>query len=64
MAMRLYDLAKELNIPSAELLSMAGKAGLTVKAAASNLSDSEIEILKNQVSGKASAQPAAPKTAP
>ena len=48
MAMRVYELAKELNITSAELIELAAKEGIVVKAAASNLSDSDVAILKKE----------------
>jgi len=48
--MKLYDLAKELNLTSKELLNIAVKKGIKVKSHLSSLEDDQIELLKNSVS--------------
>ena len=48
--MKLYDLAKELNLTSKELLNIAVKKGIEVKSHLSSLEDDQIELLKNSVS--------------
>ena len=44
--MRVYELARELEVESKELLARAQDLGLEVKTASSGLSDEDVELLK------------------
>ena len=50
--MKLYDLAKELNLASKELLKIAGEIGIKVKSHLSSIEDDEVEKIKNRVLSK------------
>ena len=45
--MRVYELSKELDIPSKEILEILAKNGIEVKAASSNIEDDAIAIVRN-----------------
>ena len=47
--MKLYELAKELNLTSKELLDKAKKIGIEVRSHLSGLEEEEIEKLKKEV---------------
>ena len=49
---KLYDLAKELNLTSKELLKIAGEMGIEVKSHLSSLEDEQVEKIKNKFSAK------------
>ena len=59
--MKLYELAKELNLTSKELLDRAGEIGLELKSHLSTLEDDQIEKLKKNVSSIKSDKKPAPK---
>jgi len=59
--MKLYELAKELNLTSKELLDRAGEIGLELKSHLSTLEDDQIEKLKKSVSSTKSTKKPAPK---
>ncbi|MBX3413656.1 MAG: translation initiation factor IF-2 [Pirellulales bacterium] len=69
MALRIYSLAKELNVDSKDLVDICAKAGVTGKGSAlASLTDDEVVKLKAYLAGasgpaRAPARPAAP-TAP
>jgi len=44
--MRVYELARELDVESKELVARAHDLGIEVKTASSGLSDEDAEILK------------------
>ena len=50
--MKLYDLAKELNLASKELLKIAGEMGIKVKSHLSSLEDDQIEKIRNRFKTK------------
>ena len=50
--MKLYDLAKELNLASKELLKIAGEIGIKVKSHLSSIEDDEVEKIRNKVLSK------------
>ena len=47
--MKLYELAKELNLTSKELLKKAGEIGIQVKSHLSNLESEEVEKIKKNI---------------
>ena len=47
--MKLYDLAKELNLASKELLKIAGEIEKKVKSHLSSIEDDEVEKIRNKV---------------
>ena len=49
---KLYDLAKELNLTSKELLKIAGEMGIEVKSHLSSLEDDQVEKIRNKFSTK------------
>ena len=49
--MRVHELAKELNKTSAEIIAIASAMGIAVKAAQSNLSDSDAERIRKEIGG-------------
>ncbi|HWL10758.1 MAG TPA: translation initiation factor IF-2 N-terminal domain-containing protein [Planctomicrobium sp.] len=59
--MRVHELAKELNIPSKEVLSVAESAGIKVTSASSKLTDPELIILRKVISKTAELQADVPK---
>lgn len=59
--MKLYELAKELNLASKELLERAGEIGIELKSHLSTLEDDQIEKLKKSVSSKKVTKKQAPK---
>ncbi len=50
--MKLYELAKEINMSSKDLLKEAKKMGLNVKSHLSSLEDSDIKAIKEKFDGK------------
>ena len=50
--MKLYELAKELNLTSKELLNKASELGISVKSHLSSLEDADIEKLRKNVANK------------
>ena len=52
--MKLYELAKELNLASKDLLKIASENGMEVKSHLSSLDDNQIEIIKKNVSNNIS----------
>ena len=50
--MKLYDLAKELNLTSKELLKKAGELGIEAKSHLSSLEDSDVEKLRKSFGKK------------
>ena len=48
--MKLYELAKELNLTSKELLKLAGEMGIELKSHLSSLEDDQVEKIKSSVS--------------
>ena len=56
MAMKVHELAKEMNLNSKDILERAEKLGISVKSHMSVLSDSDIEKIKE---GRKPAAPAA-----
>ena len=62
--MKLYELAKELNLTSKDLLERAGEIGLELKSHLSTLEDDQIEKLKKAASStKSTKKPASKKEA-
>ncbi|MCM0582365.1 translation initiation factor IF-2 [Weissella diestrammenae] len=59
MTKRIFELAKELNVPSKELVAKAQKAGLDVKSHMSTIDDAQEKLLRQ--GGKSSAPKAADK---
>jgi len=59
MTKRIFELAKELDVPSKELVEKAQKAGFDVKSHMSTIDDTQEATLRK--SGKAKAKPAAKK---
>ncbi|MDR3241823.1 MAG: translation initiation factor IF-2 [Lactobacillaceae bacterium] len=59
MTKRIFELAKELDVPSKELVEKAQKAGFDVKSHMSTIDDAQEATLRK--SGKAKAKPAAKK---
>ena len=59
--MKLYELAKELNLTSKELLDRAGEIGIELKSHLSTLEDDQIEKIKKSVSSIKSTKKTAPK---
>ena len=55
--MKLYDLAKELNLASKELLKIAGEMGIKVKSHLSSLEDDQIEKIRNRFKNKKNETP-------
>ncbi len=51
--MTVKDLATELNVDPKELIKSVQQLGITAKSATSNISDDDIERVRNHVSGKA-----------
>ena len=51
MTMRVYELARELGVPSRELLEMFPGLGIEATSHASNLSDAEAATVKSAVAG-------------
>ena len=49
---RVYVLAKELNIASADILFYANELGIQVKTASSGLSEDEVELIKLELESK------------
>lgn len=65
MAVRIYALAKELNVDSKELVDICTRAGVTGKGSAlASLSDDEVTKVKDFVSGGSGSATAATATAP
>ena len=54
---KLYDLAKELNLTSKELLKIAGEMGIKVKSHLSSLEDDQIEKIRNRFKNKKNETP-------
>ena len=54
--MKLYELAKELNLASKDLLKIASENGIEVKSHLSSLDDDQIEKLKDSVSKSSSTE--------
>ena len=54
--MKLYELAKELNLASKDLLKIASENGIEVKSHLSSLDDDQIEKLKDSVSNSSSTE--------
>ena len=50
--MKLYELAKELNLTSKELLNKANELGIAVKSHLSNLQDEDVEKLRKVMKRK------------
>lgn len=46
--MKLYELAKELNLASKDLLKIASENGMELKSHLSSLDDEQVEILRNK----------------
>lgn len=49
---KLYELAKEMDIPSKDLLERARKIGIELKSHLSVISDEDIKKLKDEVNNK------------
>jgi len=54
--MKLYELAKELNLASKDLLKIASEIGIELKSHLSSLDDEQVEKLKNNVSKTSSTE--------
>ncbi|MEC9092997.1 MAG: translation initiation factor IF-2 N-terminal domain-containing protein [Planctomycetota bacterium] len=64
MAVRIYSLAKELNIDNKELVSICEKAGLRGKGSAlASLEDDEVAKVKNYISEQATPSQKNPENA-
>ena len=63
MTKRIYDLAKELNVSSKDLVSAAEKAGMDVKNHMSTIDDNAVKTLTNAVKPAAKPAPKAEKKA-
>ena len=50
--MKLYELAKELDLTSKELLEKAGEIGIEVKSHLSTLEEADVKKLKQSISKK------------
>ena len=59
--MKLYELAKELNLTSKDLLERAGEIGLELKSHLSTLEDDQIEKIRKAVSSTKSTKKPNPK---
>ena len=59
--MRVYELAKELGIESADVLSAAADLGFETKSASSGLDDEQVGKIKEKLGGKSSKKAKAPK---
>ncbi len=59
--MKVHELAKELNIPSKEVLNFLQENGLEGKVAQSSMEDDMVEKARKQLGGKGAATEAAPK---
>ena len=46
--MKLYDLAKELNLTSKELLKIAGEMGIDAKSHLSSIDDEDVAKIRNK----------------
>ncbi|WP_197458777.1 translation initiation factor IF-2 N-terminal domain-containing protein, partial [Weissella sp. DD23] len=63
MTKRIYELAKELDVSSKDLVSAAEKAGLDVKNHMSTIDDKAVKTLTNAVKPAAKTAPKAEKKA-
>ena len=57
---RIYDLAKELEVSNKEILAIAGEKGIEAKTASSSIEESEAAVIRSAFGGKKAS--AAPKT--
>ncbi|MEO9590389.1 translation initiation factor IF-2 N-terminal domain-containing protein, partial [Rhodopirellula bahusiensis] len=65
MPVRIYALAKELNLDSKELVDVVKKAGITGKGSAlASLSDDEAQQVRGHLAGSAAKSEPKPKAAP
>jgi len=55
---RLYELAKELDTPSKDLLQLATKVGIEVKGSFTTLDADQVKLIKNELKNPGSAKPA------
>lgn len=62
--MRVYDLARELNIPNKELIAKLASAGVVVKSPSSSISDEAAQQVRNRLHPAASDKPAHPVAQP
>ena len=54
---KVYELAKELDINSKELISIAKKLGIELKSHLSTLEDNDVEKIKNSANKKENTKP-------
>lgn len=58
--MRVFELAKEMNLPAKQLLQRIRKLGIPVSSNFNALSDEQIAIIRKKIGGPASPQPSRP----
>ena len=62
--MKLYDLAKELNLTSKELLKIAGEMGIDAKSHLSSIDDEDVVKIRNKYKNNSSEEKKEKKTNP
>ena len=62
--MRVYDLARELNVSNKELLAKLASAGIAVKSPSSSINDKATQLIRSQFPKATAAAPAHPAVVP
>src|SRR5450759_3281077 len=62
--MRVYDLARELNVSNKELMAKLAAAGIAVKSPSSSINDDATQLIRGQFPKATAAAPAHPAVVP